>query len=447
MNGVKPKGEEDQPLPEQTVAIGPWEIVRIIVRSFGRTLPVVVILIAIILGAGYAYKELKLIQDELTKKKIEAAQSEANAKVAALTAVNKEFTASNEILLKTSKEIQNLLTNQINNMHQIEKLRNEISAKIKSQQEGIEKDLAAKQDSLKRQIKDLEDEKRKVKEEVKNLKKDYEEKLNRYETDLELAPIRMKIKEITASFKNNVYDGIQDGLRSFEKIDSFSEEEIKEIENTLEKTEDNHLKSFLLIILYKVTNLENWRKQMQDFLNQKKYHLDPRLWGAFKTYDWSLEQKKKILPFIGEQIHDKKLRLNARIELMNFFRYRLSYQATMFDLIPDKTLFFDIMSFAIDVLLNVEIDYYYRENALDLIYNFEPAAYHVWASYIIASDNNQDLVDRVEERMKNRAKVLAILKNNPPDEIKHFWSDKSLNAPRTVYPQKGWTQDYRQKQR
>lgn len=149
---------------------GAYDLALFVARSFGRSLPVIVIVALVSIGAWYFIKELSLLQTRLIEAERNLATSQVNqakAEAAAQSSVDKargeilteqakRISELNDASVAVSKRIQELVSGQLENMTKLE-ARAAIQAQLADARQKEREDAAHKEvDALRVQVTNLE---------------------------------------------------------------------------------------------------------------------------------------------------------------------------------------------------------------------------------------------------------------------------------------------------
>lgn len=158
-DGQGPARQEEQVKPDNSSSdlgaesrpSGPYDVAILVARSFGRSLPAVIIVALIAYGAWFALGEMSVLQTRIIdaeRQKSEAvikkAEAEADAKAAgdrakydALQEYSKQLATLNTVSADVSKQLQELVGSQLDNMKKANELTDLQDKKARDYQEQI----------------------------------------------------------------------------------------------------------------------------------------------------------------------------------------------------------------------------------------------------------------------------------------------------------------------
>lgn len=283
----------------------PYDLGILIAKSFGKSLPAVVIVVLIALGAWYAIREMQDLDTQRSTALIEAAQAKADAKTAAdrakleaLQEQSKQLANLNGVTADVSKRLQELVSAQIDNMSKANQLAEAQDKKTREYQDQLEKAQREKLESLETQVKEEKNKQQELAHEVI---------LARYD-------IHKQITKEALAGGLFIQDSIIKALEQDLKESAIEEEAKKDAAN---KNESWQLRIALDLLLFKSTAAGAYLDEACALADQNKGEVHYAMAYLFSRPDaFSVQQHKESLVHISELAATDGFSKDARNQLL-----------------------------------------------------------------------------------------------------------------------------------
>ena len=292
---------------------GLYDFAIYVARSFGKTLPVVIVVVLIAYGAWYAIREMATLQSELIKierqkqvAEIAKAQAEADAKTAAdraryeaLKEYSKQLTDLSVVSADISKRIQLLVSGQVDNMKKSEELTKIQNKRARDYQTEIASAAENKLHELKTQIADA------------------TKKAQRQVRAAALAGYQSLKRSIVLELndKNSIDSQVLDLLTASLSDSVVEKQAIRDIRDNKNTWK---FRALLSLQFFKITSIADYLDRAQRRINENKLEADRSISSLFSGYDaFSSQQQSLLLPIVIGFILDDGFDKEFREELLS----------------------------------------------------------------------------------------------------------------------------------
>lgn len=425
---------------------GMWDVAMYIVQRF----PIIAISALLVAGGLYganfvlseknqAETELLLARQQievertnarrsLDEQRERAAITLAEATEKANAAINRAETAEadalkdvQDTLLTASERIQDLVLGQLKSMEDLENLR----------------DLTAIE--MQNALVDLE-----------RRRNETQTALDKAERSIRVARLTFAVDALKDTIESNLFmvdDAIDRVTESFDVNDPVA---LSEMTSLISQYRDPMLRGSLEYALARMTNDPIWAQKFAATLRDGSKSFEESwfnsIFGCCDKFNeplWS-----ELFPVVAQLVTDENLPVHARASLLQFFgNGPLDFEQPLFSTgsYADRQDAWEVLSFITEIGRgeHPQLASYQRARVPDHLADFDLAAAHVWAEWLIAEGRlPEDDQETVEDSLEYWMDFYPAFENQASPVLVAFWTNSDLASTRAQYAELEISADY-----